>query len=452
MKKYQVEEIAEMIGGVITKKINDKYADNVFIDSRLGKPNGIFFALSGTTTNGHKYLNQAVENGAVIVVVSEECDCNANMIKVNDTFKALQNLAKAYRNKFDIPYVAVTGSSGKTTTKDLIACVLAQKYNVHKTKGNFNSSTGVPLTLFDLCDENEISVIETSMNAPGEILGNMDIVRPNTAVITNVGTAHIEFLGSRENIFKAKCEILTYLQKGDCAIVNADDDMLCTLSSDVYEIIKVGSSSECTLTAYDIEQNADGISFYVDINDKAYKFEFKYPGMHNVLNCLSAIAVGLRYSLSPEQIQKGLLAFIPGNNRMQIEEVSGMTLINDAYNANESSFKAAIDFLCTKAKGRKVVVASDMYELGEYSSQIHFKTGENAAKLGVDLLIACGENAENYKTGYLSCGGKECIIYNSKEELTNNLKKHLRIGDTVLFKASRGVKLEEVFNRIKETI
>lgn len=174
--------------------------------------------------------------------------------------------------------------------------------------------------------------------------------------------------------------------------------------------------------------------------------------MHNVLNCLSAIAVGLRYSLCPEQIQKGLLAFIPGNNRMQIEEVSGMTLINDAYNANESSFKAAIDFLCTKAKGRKVVVASDMYELGEYSSQIHFKTGENAAKLGVDLLIACGENAENYKTGYLSCGGKECIIYNSKEELTNNLKKHLRIGDTVLFKASRGVKLEEVFNRIKETI
>lgn len=452
MKKYSVEEIAEMIGGKIVKKVNDSYVDNVFIDSRLGKENGLFFALSGTVTDGHEYLAQAVNNGATTVVVSKDYDCVANIIKVEDTFKAFQALAKAYRNKFDIPYVAVTGSSGKTTTKDLISCVLAQKYNVHKTQGNFNSSTGVPLTLFNLKDENEISVIETSMNAPGEILGNMDIVRPNVAVITNVGTAHIEFLKSRENIFKAKSEILTYLQEGDCAIVNGDDDMLSTLSSDSYKIIMVGTTENCDLMAYDIVQTHDDINFSVDINGVCNRFKFNYVGMHNVLNCLIAIAVGLQYSLTSEQIRMGLLDFIPGNNRMQIEEVSGITLINDAYNANESSFKAAMDFLCTKAKGRKVVVASDMYELGDYSAQIHCKTGENAATMGIDLFIVCGDNIENYKNGYLNAGGKECVSYSDKEELTDNLKKHLRIGDTVLFKASRGVKLEEVFNKIKETI
>ncbi len=452
MDKLNLEEIAEMVEGRIAEKNNDAFVDNVFIDSRLGKNNGIFFALPGTVADGHSFIKNAVDNGAVTVVVSKECNFfGVNAIMVDDTFKALQKMAKAYRRRFDIPFISITGSSGKTTNKDLIACVLAQKYNVHKTIGNFNSSTGVPLTLFELKHENEISVIETSMNAPGEILGNADIVRPETVVITNVGTAHIEFLGSRENIFKAKCEVLTYLRKGDTAVVNGDDDLLSGLKSDIFNIVKVGTE-DCDYDAFNIEQNDGMLGFSVLIDGNEHKFTFAYPGMHNVINCLLAMAVGLKYGLTPEQIQNGFSQFVPGSNRMQKEVVRGITLINDAYNANEGSFKAAIDYLCRIAKGRKVVVAGDMLELGSFSEEIHRQTGENIAKFGVELLLVCGENAESYKKGYLAFGGISCVTFNDKGELAKELKNYLRIGDTVLFKASRGVKLEEVYNKLKENL
>ena len=452
MDKLNLEEIAEMVEGKIKEKNNDSLADNVFIDSRLGRSNGIFFALSGTVTDGHSFIKSAVENGAVTVIVSRECESfGANVITVGDTFRALQKMAKAYRERFHIPFISVTGSSGKTTNKDLIACVLSQKYNVHKTIGNFNSSTGVPLTLFELRHENEISVIETSMNASGEILGNADIVRPETAVITNIGTAHIEFLGSRENIFKAKSEVLTFLKKGDTAIVNGDDDLLARLRSDVFDIVKVGTG-DCDYKAFNIDQTDGKLSFSVMIKGSEQRFDFAYPGMHNAINCLLAMAVGLKYKLTPEQIQKGFSAFVPGSNRMQREAVKGITLINDAYNANEGSFKAAMDYLCRIAEGRRLVVAGDMFELGDFSEEIHRKTGENAADLGIDLLLACGSHAESYKKGYLSAGGKECITFADKHELEKALKNYLRIGDTVLFKASRGVKLEEVYNKLKENL
>lgn len=452
MDKLNLEEIAEMVEGKIKEKRNDAFADNVFIDSRLGKAHGVFFALSGTVTDGHNFIKSAVENGAVTVVVSRECESfGANVIMVEDTFKALQKMAKAYRERFNIPFISITGSSGKTTNKDLIACVLSQKYNVHKTIGNFNSSTGVPLTLFELRHENEISVIETSMNAPGEILGNADIVRPETAVITNIGTAHIEFLGSRENIFKAKSEVLTYLKKGDTAIVNGDDDLLAGLKSDVFDVVKVGTGN-CDYKAFNISQDNGELSFSVLVKGQEQRFAFAYPGAHNVINCLLAIAVGEKYGLTSEQIQKGFSQFVPGSNRMQRETINGITLINDAYNANEGSFKAAMDYMCRIAKGRKVVVAGDMFELGSFSAEIHRKTGENAADFGIDLLLACGNNAENYKKGYISCGGKECVTFADKQKLAAELKNYLRIGDTVLFKASRGVKLEEVYNKLKENL
>jgi len=450
MKELTLDRIARMTEGRIYFGKGTEKFTSVAVDSRLVKPGGIFFALKGEVTDGHRFIEGAVKNGAELVITDHECETfGACGIVCDDTFRALQMLAASYRDMFEIPFVCITGSSGKTTTKDLIASVLSSRYCVMKTKGNLNSTTGVPLTLFDLSDEHEIAVIEVSMSAPGEILGNARIVRPDTAVITNIGTAHIEFLGSRENIFRAKSEILTYLHDGNLAVVNGEDDFLSTISGTPYGVIKVACEGG-DLSAYDILQKRDRLSFTCDINGVPHRFSFGYVGHHNVINCLSAIAVGIRYGLTAEQIQKGFDRFSPSSNRMQVEEAGGMVLINDSYNANEEAFEAAMDYLVNRADGRKVVVAGDMYELGEFSGELHEKTGRKAAALGVDLFVTFGEFSGNYAEGYREGGGRECVIYSGKEELTEGLKNLLKTGDTVLFKASRGVKLEEVFLRLKE--
>lgn len=452
MKSLTLDRIARMCRGRIVSGRGDETFDAVCIDSRLAKQGSVFFALKGEVTDGHLYIGKAVETGAGCVITDHETDCfGACQIVTEDTFKALQDMAAAYRDMFDIPFVGVTGSSGKTTNKDLIASVLSQKYDVLKTFGNLNSTTGVPLTLFDLEDHHQIAVIEMSMSAPGEILGNAAIVRPDTAVITNVGTAHIEFLGSRENIFRAKSEIMAYMHEGNRLIVNGEDDMLSTISDTPYDVVMVGIDHG-DLRAYDIFQGHDSVSFSCRYAGCDERFTFGYVGTHNIINCLNAIAVAEIYGLSPEQVQAGFNCFEPSSNRMQIVQAGGMTLINDAYNANYEAFSAAMDFLCRRAEGRKVVVASDMYELGEFSPQLHRKTGERAAELGVDLLIACGEYIDSYRDGYLSSGGAECVVFPDRDSMAAELKKLLKAGDTVLFKASRGVKLEEVFNSLKENL
>ena len=452
MKSLTLDRIARMCRGRIVSGRGDETFDSVCIDSRLAKKGSVFFALKGEVTDGHLYIEKAVETGAGCVITDHETECfGACEIVTEDTFRALQDMAASYRDMFDIPFVGVTGSSGKTTNKDLIASVLSQKYDVLKTFGNLNSTTGVPLTLFDLEEHHQIGVIEMSMSAPGEILGNAGIVRPDTAVITNVGTAHIEFLGSRENIFRAKSEIMAYMHEGNVLVVNGEDDMLSTISDTPYDVVRVGIDHG-DLRAYDIFQGHDSVSFSCRYAGCDERFTFGYVGTHNIINCLNAIAVAEIYSLTPEQVQAGFNCFEPSSNRMQIVQAGGMTLINDAYNANYEAFGAAMDFLCRKAEGRKVVVASDMYELGEFSAQLHRKTGERAAELGVDLLIACGEYTDSYRDGYLSAGGNECVVFPDRDSMAEALKKLLKAGDTVLFKASRGVKLEEVFNSLKENL
>ncbi len=452
MKKLDINTIAKMTRGEIIRFGEINFAQSVHVDSRLVSKNGVFFALSGTATNGHKFLDMAVKNGASVLVVSEDVnDYPVCIIKVDDTFKAFQFMAKAYRNMFDIPFVAVTGSSGKTTTKDITACVLSQKYCVHKTKGNLNSSTGAPLTVFDLDDKHEISVIEMSMSATGEILGNADIVRPNTVIMTNIGVCHIEFLKTRENIFKAKCEILRYMEKGDTLILNADDDLLDTITSEVFDIKRIGIDNG-DMRACNIQKTNKGVKFCVDIKGNAQSFEFPFAGRHNILNCLSAICVGLKYGLNMEQIQKGLLSFSPSPNRMEIVTVNGIKLINDTYNANPDSVKAALSALNSEANSRKIALLGDMYELGDYTKEKHRECGKAAWENGVELLIVTGDNKEDYINGYKAAGGVNAIACSDKDKMTQMALMNLKEDDTVLLKASRGVKLEEVFWKLKERL
>lgn len=457
MQILTAKKIVEYIQGELIGDCASCIASGVAIDSRDVKKNDVFFALKGEVTDGHKFLKQAIENGASILVVREfSREVNICQIVVEDTFVALQKLAKAYRNLFMIPYIAITGSSGKTTTKDVIASVLSQKYNVLKTKGNLNSTTGVPLTLFDLKDEHEIAVIEMSMSHPSEILANAEIVRPNIAVITNIGLCHIEFLGSQENIFKAKSEILTYLTEDDIAIVNGEDPYLGSITPDAYQIIRVGIDNG-DLIAGNIRHTNECVTFTLHISGNEELISFPIPGVHNVTNALLAIAVGLQYGLKIDEIQTGLNTYQPSKHRMEIIDHKGITLINDTYNANPDAMKAAIDVLIylSDKNGKKIAVLGDMYELGEASHDMHEMCGRYAAEKGVDLLLATGQYAGDYQRGYerysASADG-ECLLFADKEALTIYCLKIIQKNDTVLFKASRGMQLEKVFLSLKENI
>jgi len=353
---------------------------------------------------------------------------------------------------FPIKYIAVTGSSGKTTTKDIIAAVLSEKYNVLKTQGNLNSTTGVPLTLFDLDHAHEIGVIEMSMSSRGEIYGNCDIVRPDTVVITNIGLCHIEYLGTQDNIFAAKTEAFAFLGKENTAILNGEDKYFIHYENDNFNVVKVGIDNG-DLQAKDIVYESDRMFFTVKINGKDERFEFLYPGRHNVLNCLSAIAVALKYGLSCDQIRSGLKKFVPSKNRMDISRSEFATLINDTYNANPDSMRAAMDVLGHMAKGRKIAVVGDMLELGEQSKELHRQCGEYAATKDIDFVYSVGEYANDYKEGFDSIQSSGiCIAFVDKISLSKYLNETTVKDDCILFKASRGMELEHVYFSLKEAI
>lgn len=450
MKKYSLKELERAVGGEIEFCGNATSFDTVCIDSRNITPGDVFFALKGEVSDGHEYIEDACKRGAGAVVVSERnIVSGASRIRVKDTLEALRLLAKDCIKDFDIPFVAVTGSSGKTTTKDIVAGVLSAKYRVYKTQGNLNSTTGVPLTLFGLTDAYEIAVIEVSMSHPGEILKNADILRPETALITNIGTCHMEFLKTRENIFKAKSEILAYLREGDTAVVNGDDDYLSQLQSGDYGVVKVGFG-DCDYTAKEIIQTAQGVCFKTNVYGKEESFVFSVPGAHNVINCLMAIAVAVKYGMTAEEIRQGLKLFRPSDNRMEIVRTKGIMLINDTYNANPEAVKAALGTLCALAQARKIAVLGDMYELGNHSETLHEACGKYAGEQNIDLLLTFGVFGNNYRKGFMqsACRGR-CLVFENKKDICEYLKKNLIIGDAVLFKASHSVKLEEAFLSVK---
>lgn len=452
MIPMNARQIARYTRGSIICGDPDTTAAGVAVDSRKAHPGCIFFALPGNVTDGHKFLKNAFENGAVILLVTRADESvGACQIKVEDTLKAMQDLARAYIAKFDIPSICVTGSSGKTTTKDVIASCLSQKYNVMKTQGNLNSETGALLTVFTLMPEHEIAVFELSMSGAGEIRQNADIIRPGTAVITNIGCSHIALLGSRENIFAAKCEIAEYLTENDMLIVNADDDMLGNLSSERYGIIKTGISFG-DFKAEEFSFEGSKSHFSVDWDGEKAGFTFPLPGEHNIRNCLEAICVARKYGLSAPQIQKGFDRFVPSENRMDIFEKNGVKIINDTYNANPDAMRAALDTLSLSGAGRRIAVLGDMYELGDKAAELTFGVGEYAKNKNIDVLLSVGMYAGGYLSGF---GGQRpgmsAKSFADKNALTRYLKAIIKEGDTVLLKASRAMELQEVFFELKES-
>jgi UDP-N-acetylmuramoyl-tripeptide--D-alanyl-D-alanine ligase len=456
MEVLDIEEIVEAAQGRFMNPRVDLMVSGVSIDSREINIGDMFLAIQGESFDGHDFIEKAIDKGAALVITQRTLEkCNIPYVLVKDTLKALQDIARYYRNKFQIPFVAVTGSSGKTTTKDMISSVLSQKFKVLKTEGNFNNAIGLPLTLFKLQYDHEIAVLEMGMSSLGEISLLSDIVRQDVGVISNVGIAHIEKLGSRENILQAKLELFSYFDKDSTAVINGDNDMLVGFHSDKYRVIKYGLKENNDIFAYSIEEKGDeGIDFSVDLEGVQSDFTVALPGMHNVYNALSAITVARLFDMEAEDIRRGLKSFKPSKMRMDIINLaSGVKLISDVYNANPESMRAAIDVLkVLKSDGRKICILGDMLELGTISSQEHFKIGMYAASQGADILIAVGNFSNDVLRGGAQSGIDRNSMYafSSTEVAAESLKGIIKSGDAVLVKGSRGMKMEYIVDYLRE--
>ena len=445
-----LEELVKVVDGKILQQNRRQTAiTGAVIDSRIAKKNDLFIPIMGEHNDGHCFIKNAADQGCVISL-TEKTDLTfpetMSIIKVDSTFKALQAIAAYQREISEVMTIAITGSSGKTTTKDLIASVLGIKYAVYKTQGNYNNVYGVPLTLLAIKPEHEIAVVEMGMDHLHEIHTSIGLVKPHIAVMTNIGTAHMEKLGSQENILKAKSEIFETMNEQDYVILNGDDPYLNTIQKRDFTIIRVGIKSPCALSADHIGFDTTGVNFEAD----GQQWHFKYPGIHNVYNCLMAIAIAKKLKMTHKEIQLGFDAFVPSGNRMTLVHCGDIDVLNDAYNANPESMKAAMDSLKHMAKKRKVAVLGDMLELGNYAKEGHQQVGQYAADI-VDLLIGIGEEShEMIKAAKTIKPQMPCFWFENMAIAIEQINPLLKAGDTVLLKASNGMHLEKLIQIIQK--
>ncbi len=455
MLEMTIKEVIEATGGKLLKgSLNAKFKD-VERDSRVSCTDKLFVALVGENFDGNDFAETAVKNGASGILVSREMDVNTNVILVEDTKTALGQIATYYRNRFTIPFVGITGSVGKTTTKDMIACVLSYKFSVLSTSGNFNNEIGLPLTLLKLNNEHEIGVTEMGMSGFGEIDRLSKMVHPKCAVFTNIGLSHVEKLGSRENILKAKAEMLNNLEEDGYVVLSGDDDMLITLKENLKNCIYYGiENKECEVFAGNIKQTDKNQTSFL-VNYKGEKLEMTIPvlGEHNVKNALAAICVAKYFGLSLIDVKNALLNFVPGNMRQNIIELNGITVINDCYNASPTSVQAGLKILNQiDSNGRKIAILGDMLEMGDLSDEAHKTVGEYVVENKVDFLITIGEKSKKIVEGAFKKGFNQnntrCFLTN--KEAIDFIDGFLQKNDIVLVKASRGMKLEEIVEHIIE--
>ena len=438
----KIREILDVTKGKLICGNEDVDCENFSKDTRTLEEGDTYVALKGENFDGNNYYKQAFEKGATVCIMSKEPEEKINnIIVVEDTLKALQQLAEYKRKMNNIPVVAVTGSVGKTSTKDLIASVLSTKFKVLKTEGNQNNDIGLPLTILRLKDE-EILVTEMGMNHFGEISLLSNIAKPTLAVITNVGTAHIGNLGSRENILKAKLEIIDGLQ-GNSIIINNDNDLLHKWAEEEhgYNVITFGAKEENSkYLAENIKLFEDRSEFEVNGN----KIIVPVAGEHFVLNALSAIAVGEYFDIPINSIIEGIANLKLTKKRMEVLKANnGATVINDTYNANYDSMKAAIEYLQKIDNKRKIAILGDMLELGDYSEQIHTDIGKLITN--IDILIIVGNEAKNIAK---YAKAKEIYMYNTNVEVIEKIKEIIKPEDVILLKASNSMKLSEITDEI----
>lgn len=449
MERMTLAEIIKAVDGSYGFPA-DVEVNSISSDTRTIKEGSVFVALKGEHFDGHDYAKAAMEKGAA-AVISERAIDGARCIIVDSTGKALLDLAGYYRRKFNIPLIGITGSVGKTTTKDMIANVVSEQYNTLKTQGNKNNEIGLPTTLFGLEKTHTAAVIEMGMSHLGEISRLSMCCQPTMAVITNIGYSHIENLGSRENILKAKLEILDGTDYSAPLILCKDDKMLC--SAEIHGGRRVIYYSvnrrDCDVYATDINNNSDSVSFVIHYSEGEVNAVINCMGVHNVKNALAAFCVGRELNIPPEKIIAGIAKYKPEGLRQNIKISEGKTFIVDCYNASPDSMQAAVsvlDDVVVKNGGKRYCVLADMLELGEMSKKLHKIVGGFVAASKCDELLCFGENSVYYIDGAVKKGfdRQKCHHFDSREEMAEYLKANLKENDAVLFKGSRGMKLEEV--------
>ena len=454
MIPLSIEEIAKITDGMLVFLATDEVITSVTTDSRKVEKGSLFVALVGENTDGHNYIGKAFLQGAACVICERELEekFSKPVIEVKNSIKAMGKIACEILKRISVPTVAITGSVGKTTTRDMTHAVLSKKFNTLKNQNNFNNEIGVPLTIFNADENTQAAVIEMGMDNFGEIDRLSKIAVPDVAIITNIGMSHIERLGSQENIYKAKSEIFENLNKDGVAILNGDDDILMAHKGEILQkVITVGvKNKNADVVATNIISGEKGVSF--DITGLGYnmKVELPVPGEHNVLNALLSCAAGIYYKVSEKEIEDALHSFTLTGMRMDIFEAGNITIINDCYNAAPDSVRAALSVL-SKRNGRKVAILGDIAALGEYSYNAHRELGTDVVKNGIDLLVTIGENARLIAESAFENGmdSTNIISEDNIENIYSHLSQNIKENDVVLVKASRVMGLERVTEFLK---
>ena len=454
MQPMTVKEIAAAVNGVWLNPREDvPSVASVSTDSRKIPAGCLFIPLVGEKFDGHNFIDQSLASGAAGCLCSklpETLRDDKFYIQVEETRLALRALASAYREKFHIPFIQITGSVGKTTTKEMVAAVLKEKLNILKTPENFNNDIGTPLTLFGLTPEHQAAVIETGMNHFGEIEYLGALVRPDVAIISNIGDAHIEFLGSREGILKAKCEIFEHLKPGGLVVLNGDDPLLNTVDVP-FKTVRCGQSEHCQVRITEIaDHGVEGITCTIVSEKDTYALTISVPGEHMAYSASIAVAVGEAMGLSHEEIVRGVAAYEPAGSRMRVVHLpENRIILDDCYNASPQSVTAALEVLAkTTACDRTVAVLGDMGELGDLTDQAHYNMGALAAMLGIDFVVAIGHKASRIADGTEKNGG-EVIHFSTLEEALPTVKELLEPGTAMLVKASHAMHFNDLVSHLR---
>ncbi|MBQ8822481.1 MAG: UDP-N-acetylmuramoyl-tripeptide--D-alanyl-D-alanine ligase [Lachnospiraceae bacterium] len=450
MKNITLENLARVTGGRLVHPEHENCgieAGGVYLDSRQVQAGDIFIATKGERVDGHSFIPAVAEKGALgVICEKEQTELTLPYIIVEDSFTALRQIGEFYRAQLNVKVVGITGSVGKTSTKEFIAGVLAQKYKVLKTQGNFNNEIGVPLTILRIRDEHEVAVLEMGINHFGEMSRLTQMAKPDVCVMTNIGQCHLEFLGSREGILKAKSEIFECSNPEGIVVVNGDDDMLQTISQVHGKTpVRFGLCGEHGVSASDVKNlGLFGSEFTVHLGEKAFTAKVNLPGEHQIYNALAAAAVADYLGLTEEEIVKGIASVTPTAGRSNLIQTADFVLIDDCYNANPVSMKAAIALLSTAAT-RKVAILGDMFELGEREREMHGEIGAYVVEKGIDVLLCAGELSEEMaaRAGAKSSATK-VYHYATRELLVEDLQRQLVKGDTVLIKASHGMGYQNI--------
>ncbi|OCA80946.1 UDP-N-acetylmuramoyl-tripeptide--D-alanyl-D-alanine ligase [Pseudobacillus wudalianchiensis] len=456
MMRKTIEQIVNIIKVENNvEAFKDRLVEGVVIDSRKAVNGQLFVPFKGENTDGHQYIRQAIKQGAAAALWQKDRPnppADLPVLVVEDTLKALQQLAKAYREELNVKVIGITGSNGKTTTKDMTASLLSRKFKVQKTEGNFNNHIGLPLTILSLKEDTEAAVIEMGMSNKGEIDLLTKIAAPDIAIITNIGESHLQDLGSREAIAEAKLEIVNGLAEDGILIYHGDEPLLTeALQETELKTQTFGLDESNDMYLLSIETLQEGSRFQVN---GAPGVEFFLPiiGRHNVLNAMAAMLAARKLGVSFQEIKQGLTSIELTKMRMEMTKgIKGSKVINDAYNASPTSMKAAIE-LTEKMPGfeRKILVLGDMLELGLDEELFHYQVGQAVNGEFIDYLFTFGRLGQFIAAGAKNSLGEDRIfVFNDKQELIKKLKSILSTGDLVVVKASRGMKLEEVVEALE---